>query len=175
MTGMGARIVLRQWQESDLDDFAEMNADPDVMRHFPKLLSREESTAWVERQRQAIDERGWGFWAVEVDTKFAGLTGLAPISTEFPFGPTVEIGWRFHKRYWGKGIAFAAARDAEMFAFQTLKLPELVAFTAVPNDRSQRLMQRLGMVRDPAGDFRHPRLPEGHPLQPHVLYRKTWE
>lgn len=171
---MSARILLRQWEDRDLDGFVEMNADPEVMRYFVQPLSRDESIAALERRRREIDERGWGFWAVEVDGDFAGFTGLSPVSAEYPFGPTVEIGWRFRRQYWGKGVAYAAARDAEAFAFRTLGLPELVAFTAAGNLRSRRLMERVGFVRDPHGDFQHPRIPEGHPLRLHFLYRKTW-
>lgn len=171
---MCARIVLRQWQDSDVEGYVEMNADPEVMRYFPKTLSRQESVAFLETRRGEIDRRGWGLWAVEVDGTFAGFTGLAPVSADFPFGPAVEIGWRFRREFWGKGYALAAARDAEAFAFRTLQLPELVSFTAADNARSRRLMERLGMVRDPEGDFLHPRLPEHHPLRPHVLYRKSW-
>jgi RimJ/RimL family protein N-acetyltransferase len=171
---MCARILLRQWQDSDLEPCVEMNADPQVMRYFVAPLSREETIASVERLSGEIDRRGWGLWAVEVDGAFAGFTGLSEPTFEAPFVPCVEIGWRFRREHWGKGVAFAAARDAESFAFRNLQLPELLTFTAAINLPSRRLMERLGFVRDLEGDFLHPRVPQGHPLRPHVLYRKRW-
>lgn len=124
------------------------------------------------RIRQALRDRGWGLWAVDVDGRLAGFTGLAQPTFSSPFTPCVEIGWRLRREFWGRGLAFQAARQAEAYAFKTLGLPELVSFTAVINQRSRRLMERLGFVRDPKDDFLHPRLPAGHPIQPHVLYRK---
>jgi RimJ/RimL family protein N-acetyltransferase len=171
---MCARVRLRPWQDSDFEPYAEMNADPDVMRYFVKPMTREESDDSFRRMSREIDERGWGWWAVEADGKFAGMTGLSEATFKAAFTPCIEIAWRFRREYWGKGVAYAAARDAEIYAFQTLKLPELFTFTAAINLPSRRLMERLGFVRDLEGDFLHPRIPAGHALQPHVLYRKIW-
>jgi RimJ/RimL family protein N-acetyltransferase len=165
-------IVLRQWRDSDLEPYAAMNADPEVMRSFPALLSRAESAASMERLRRAIDERGWGLWAVEVDGVFAGFTGLNVPSFAAPFMPCTEIGWRFRREFWGRSLAYQAAGAALLFGFGTLKLAEIVAFTAVTNVRSRRLMERLGFEHDANGDFDHPSIPEGHALRRHVLYRR---
>lgn len=124
------------------------------------------------RFRRGIDERGWGLWAVEVEGCYAGFTGLSEPRFTAAFTPCVEIGWRLRQEYWGRGIAFAAARQACHYAFETLRLKELVSFTTVGNERSRRLMERLGFSHDPADDFQHPTLEETHPLRPHVLYRK---
>ena len=165
-------ILLRQWTDEDLKPFAEMNADAEVMEFFPKLLTEAESAAALKRSRTCIDERGWGFWAVEVDGAFAGFTGLSEPKFVTHFTPCIEIGWRFRRDYWGRGIAYAAALEAESFGFNTLKLPELVSFTAAINARSRRLMERLGFARNEHDDFRHPSLSEESPLSEHVLYRK---
>lgn len=170
-TALEPRFSLRQWRDSDLEPYAAMNADPEVMRHFPTLLTKEASAASLERQRRAIEERGWGFWAVEVDGVFAGFTGLNVPSFTTHFTPCTEIGWRFRREFWGKGLASRAAREALRFGFESLKLAEIVAFTAAINDRSRRLMERLGFERDADGDFDHPSIPEGHVLRCHVLYR----
>jgi len=165
-------ITLRQWKDEDLEPYAGMNADAKVMEYFPKPLSVEESKESLFRLRVGIDQRGWGLWAVEVGGSFAGFTGLAePIFTAH-FTPCVEIGWRFRRDFWGRGIAYAAALAAESFAFQILKLPELVSLTAAINARSRRLMERLGFSRRECDDFAHPSLAEDSPLRPHVLYRK---
>jgi RimJ/RimL family protein N-acetyltransferase len=165
------QLILRQWKDADLDPYAAMNADAEVMRYFPAVLSREESAASLERQRRVIEERGWGLWAVEVDSVFAGFTGLNVPSFTTHFTPCTEIGWRFRREFWGRGLAFRAAREALRFGFETLKLAEIVAFTAATNERSRKLMERLGFEQDASGDFDHPSIPRGHALSRHVLYR----
>jgi RimJ/RimL family protein N-acetyltransferase len=165
-------ITLRQWKDEDLEPYAAMNADAEVMQYFPKLLSVAASKESLLRLRAGIDQRGWGLWAVEVDGAFAGFTGLAEPSFSAHFTPCVEIGWRFRREFWSRGIAYAAALAAESFAFRELKLPELVSFTAAINARSRRLMERLGFTRSESDDFTHPSLAEDSPLRFHVLYRK---
>lgn len=164
--------TLRQWRDDDLGPFAEMNADPEVMRHMPAPLTQAESAAMMQRLRDGIAERGWGLWAVDVDGELAGFTGLQSPAFTAHFTPCVEAGWRLRRKFWGRGIATAAAREALDFGFGTLKLAEIVSFTVLANERSRRVMERLGFTRDHAGDFDHPRLPGGHPLRRHILYRK---
>ena len=172
MALMARRILLRQWSESDLEPYAAMNADAEVMRFFPKPLTREESALSMTRQRAWIEERGWGLWAVEVDGAFAGFTGLAEPKFTAHFTPCIEIAWRLRKESWGQGIGLAAAQQAMAYAFGKLKLSELVSFTAVVNLRSRKLMERLGFSHDPGEDFDHPQIAEGNWLRRHVLYRK---
>lgn len=169
---LGPDFSLRQWRDDDLDAFAEMNADPEVMRYMPAALSREESAATLERLRAKIDEQGWGLWAVDFQGELAGWTGLASPTWTAHFTPCVEVGWRLRRNFWGRGLATAAARQAVAFGFERLGLAEIVSFTVPANERSWRVMERLGFTRDRAGDFDHPRLPAGHPLRRHVLYRK---
>ena len=169
---MNPSLLLRPWSESDLAPFATMNADVEVMRFFPHPLSREESRHTMERFQGDLERRGWGLWVVEVDGEFAGFTGLAEPRFSAHFTPCVEIGWRLRREYWGRGIAYAAARLAEDHAFSVLGLEQLVSFTVKENGRSRRLMERLGFSHDPKEDFMHPLLEEGHPLCQHVLYRK---
>jgi RimJ/RimL family protein N-acetyltransferase len=165
------QVLLRQWLDSDLEPYAAMNADGEVMRYFPATLSRAESAASMDRLRRTVEQRGWGLWAVQVNGAFAGFTGLDVPRFESPFTPCVEIGWRFRREFWGRSLAFQAARQALNFGSESLGLREIVAFTAADNTRSRRLMERLGFVRDGQGDFLHPALPDGHPLRLHVLYR----
>jgi ribosomal-protein-alanine N-acetyltransferase len=167
----GERVRLRGWQPADAAPFAALNADPAVMEHFPAPLSRAESDAMIDRMQALLLERGWGLWCLEVDGTCIGFTGLAVPTFEAHFTPCVEIGWRLARDAWGRGYATEAARLALRFGFETLALDEIVSFTATTNLRSQAVMQRLGMTRDAADDFEHPRVAEGHPLRPHVLYR----
>lgn len=167
------RLVLRAWRESDLAPFAALNADPRVMEHFPSVLTRAESDALVARLNAAIEQRGFGFWAVEVQAseQLVGFVGLSVPSFEAHFTPCVEIGWRIAFEHWGKGIATEGARASLDAAFRELGLAEVVSFTATTNERSMRVMERLGMRHDEREDFDHPALPEGHALRRHVLYR----
>lgn len=169
------RLLLRPWQDGDAVPFAATNADPAVMEHYPARLTRAESGAQLERIAEHITTNGWGLWAVESPgiAPFMGYCGLWPVTFDAPFTPAVEISWRLARPYWGKSYAFEAANTVLTFGFGTLGLAEIVSFTIPANLRSQRLMQRLGMVRNPADDFEHPKLPPGHPMRPHVLYRKT--
>jgi RimJ/RimL family protein N-acetyltransferase len=171
------RLILRPWRDSDLEPFAALNADPRVMEHLPGPLSRADSNAMAARIRELGAQRGYGFWAVEVTgiADFIGFVGLHAPTFEAHFMPCVEIGWRLAAAHWGKGYATEAAGAALDHAFGPLGLKEVVAFTVPANQRSRRVMERLGMTRNPADDFDHPTLPAGHPLHRHVLYRITPE
>ena len=165
------RLRLRPWRESDLAPFAAMNADPLVMEHFAAPLSGQESDAYARRMQAAIEERGWGNWALEEigGEPFVGFAGLSVPSFEAHFTPCTEIGWRLARSAWGRGYATEAARAALAFGFGELGHEEIVSFTALTNRRSMAVMERLGMRRD--GEFDHPRISEGCPLRRHVLYR----
>jgi RimJ/RimL family protein N-acetyltransferase len=169
------RLLLRRWRDADLAPFAALNASPEVMEHFPATLRREESDAVVQRFEREFDEQGWGLWALEARESgaFLGFTGLKlwDASSQLPFAPAIEVGWRLARHAWGHGYATEAAWAAVGYGFTTLELEEIVSMTAVTNERSQRVMQRLGMTRDPADDFDHPRVEAGHRVRRHVLYR----
>lgn len=166
------RLILRQWQTRDYPEFAKLNADPEVMEFFPTCLNAEESKALAQRLQALIEQQGWGFWVVELKATqaFIGILGLNSVSSILPFSPAIEIGWRLHSAYWGQGFATEAAQAALQFGFESLQLTEIIAFTALSNLRSQRLMQGLGMQRE-ALNFEHPALAKAHPLAEHCLYR----
>ncbi len=167
------RLLMRSWREEDLAPFAALNADPVVMEHFPSTLTRQESDALVVRIVNQLDTLGFGLWALEVKGtgEFVGFTGLAVQTFPAPFNPSVEVGWRLQRSAWGHGYATEAAFAALDYGFTVAELDEIVSMTAVTNLRSQAVMQRLGMTNDPADDFLHPNVPDGHRVQPHVLYR----
>jgi len=169
------RLILRQWRDSDREPFARLNADPVVREFFPRCLTRDESDAAITGAQKFIEERGWGFWAVEVKggAPFIGFVGLSAPGFKTHFTPCVEIGWRLAREHWGHGYASEAAVASLRFGFEKLTLEEIVAFTVPLNERSRRVMERIGMSRDPADDFDHPNVEPGHPLRRHVLYRMT--
>ena len=165
------RLLLRHWRDSDLAPWAAMNADPEVREFFPTVLTRDESTASMARFQADLETRGYGWWALEVRAtgEFIGFTGLDPVDDEVPF-TGVEIGWRLARSAWGHGYASEAARTVLAYGFDVLELPEILAITAAGNVRSQAVMRRIGMTRDPADDFDDPGVPEG-PLRRSVLFR----
>ena len=176
------RLLLRPWRDDDVDAFAAMFDDPAVMEFLTPARGRMSACAEtdraaieaiVERVRAHFDRHGFGWWAAELkETQaFIGFIGLSHIPFEAHFTPAVEIGWRLASAYWGQGYAAEGARAALAAAFTQLSLAEIVAITVPANARSRRLMERIGMTHDPADDFDHPRLAEGHPLRRHVLYR----
>jgi len=167
------RLILRRWKDSDREPFAEMNADPRVMEFFPDTLTREESDQLIENIESHFDNRGFGLFATELkaEGKLIGFIGLHVASFQAHFTPCVEIGWRIAVPYWGKGLATEGSREVIRFAFDRLKLENLVSFTVPENLASCRLMEKLGMTHNPADDFDHPKLPPGHRLRRHVLYR----
>lgn len=167
------RLRLRRWRPDDRAPFAELNADPVVMEHFPRTLSRAESDAFVDRIEDHFDRYGFGLWAVEVSDggEFAGYVGLWPADFAAPFTPAVEVGWRLARRFWGRGLAPEGARVVVADGFDELGLTEIVSFTSQINTSSRRVMEKIGMSHDPDEDFDHPVLDVDSPLRRHVLYR----
>jgi ribosomal-protein-alanine N-acetyltransferase len=168
------RLSLREWRDDDRAPFAAMSFDPAVMEYFLPFADRAATDAWIERMRAHNDEHGFAYWAVELPgvASLIGAVGLSRVRfAGFPFAPAVEIGWRLARPYWSQGYATEAARAVLEDAFGRLGLDEIVAFTLPVNHRSQAVMQRLGMTRDPADDFEHPGVSKGHPWRRHLLYR----
>ena len=167
------RLVLRQWRSEDIDPLAQMNADPKVLEYLPGPLTRDENLARLKIFSEHIRDFGWGLWAVSVPgvSDFIGWIGLWQVPFEAHFTPAVEVGWRLLPEFWGRGYATEGARASLKFGFEVLKLNEIVSFTVPENIRSRHVMEKLGMHYDPKDDFDHPKLPEGHRLKRHVLYR----
>ncbi len=170
------RLILRQWCEKDLEPFFQLNSDQRVREYFPGLLSCQDSDASVKLMSDHINKYGWGFWAVSlVQTNgFIGFIGLEDVHFTASFNklaPAVEIGWRLAFNHWGKGYATEGALAALRYGYETLNLKEIVSFTAVANQRSRHVMEKIGMHHNLEDDFDHPKLPEGHLLRRHVLYR----
>ena len=167
------RLLLRRWRDEDFTPFAAMNADPLTMRFMPSVLTADETRALMERLEEHHRLHGFGVWAVEATgvAPFIGFTGLQRVSFDAPFLPAIEIGWRLAPAFWGKGYATEAAQAALRMGFEGLNLDQIVSFTVEANKPSWSVMERLGMHRDTAEDFDHPRLPVGHPLRRHILYR----
>jgi len=165
------RLWLRRWRDADRPVFASLNADPRVMEHFPSVLTRGESDALADLIELHFVRHGYGLWAVEIPgtAPFAGYIGLSIPAFAAAFTPCVEIGWRLAAEHWGRGYATEGARAVLALAFGELGLDEVVSFTVPANVRSRRVMEKIGMTRDPADDFDHPSARAG--FERHVLYK----
>ncbi len=170
-----ARLVIRNWKDVDRGLFHEINSDEAVMAFFPFRRSRQEADALLDELRGEIARSGFGFCALELKETgeaigFAGIARTDVVPT-LPAG-TAEIGWRLAARHWRKGYATEAARELLRYGFEDLALDRIVSFAVNGNHRSTAVMERIGMRREPAHDFDHPRIPENHPaLKRHVFYR----
>jgi RimJ/RimL family protein N-acetyltransferase len=167
------RLLLRRWRDADREPFARLNSDPRVMEFMPGCLSREESDRLVDRIEAHFDARGFGLFAAELrrERSFVGFVGLSVPDFEAYFTPCVEIGWRLAAEHWNQGLATEGARAVLANGFDVLALEEVVSFTVPANVASRRVMEKIGMSHSSEDDFDHPRLPEGHGLRRHVLYR----
>lgn len=167
------RLILRRWKVADREPFYGINSDPRVMEFFPACLTREESDAVIDRIEEIFDTHGFGFFAAELRAtgQLAGFIGLSVPAFEAYFTPCVEIGWRLGAAHWNQGLATEGAAAALQWGFDQLRISEIVAFAVRENRSSRRVMEKIGMSYD--GEFDHPRLPEGHRLRRHVLYRKA--
>lgn len=172
------RLVLREWRDDDIAPFAELCADPEVMKFFPSPLSYEESLAMVMSIRERFIQNGFGLWAVDVEGRFAGYVGLNFTGPTFTtsFAPCHEVGWRLATWAWGHGYASEAAQEALRIGFSEYGLDTIYSWTTVKNRRSEAVMQRIGMHRRHDLDFDHPGTPGWHG-SPHLVYslsREQW-
>ncbi|SFT15330.1 GNAT family N-acetyltransferase [Paenibacillus sp. BC26] len=165
-----ARLRLRDWEEADLAPFAEMNADEEVMRYFPKPLSADETKVFYNNIVSEFAECGFGLYAVEVKetNRFIGFIGFHHATFESDFTPCIEIGWRLKKEAWGKGYATEGAAACLDYGFNGLGFSDVYSFTADMNKPSSQVMVKIGM--NFMKHFNHPRVEAGSPLCKHVLY-----
>lgn len=171
------RLLLREWEDRDRAPLAAILGDPNVRRFYPATATPKQVSAQIDVSVSLAAENGFHFQAAELKAtgELVGLIGIGvvppAIRAVIPGAPRVEIGWQFAERFWGQGLAPEAARAWLDAGWQSFDLPEIVAFTAATNLPSQRVMEKIGMTRNPANDFQHPNLPQGHPLRSHVVYR----
>ena len=165
------RLGFREWKDTDILPFSQMNQDPDVMEFFPRTLSLEESAERILNFKEYFERDGYGIYVVELlETKeFIGIIGFLRPTFKVNFTPCIEIGWRLRKSMWNKGYATEAGKRCLEYGFTTLGFTEVFSFTAVLNTKSKRIMQKIGMSK--FGEFEHPLLQNGSPLKTHVVYK----
>jgi len=165
-----SRLLLRDWKKKDIQAFAEMNRDPDVMKYFLKPLTEKESLEFYNRIQDEFSKCGYGLYAVEKkeDGAFIGYTGFHHIPFDIDFALEIEIGWRIKHDEWNKGYATEAAQACLLYAKEHLPFETIWSFTSIPNKSSERVMQKIGMEK--VKTFPHPLVPDNHPLKEHILY-----
>lgn len=171
------RLTLRPFKERDHASYMATHADPEVMRFYPAIWSKEQSAGAIQCAEDGLAKNGFDLLVIELQQtgEFVGTIGIVQLNDlmqkTLSGQPQVEIGWRLQHNMWGQGFAPEGAKACLDYAWGKFNLPEVVAFTAAINLPSQRVMEKIGMTRDKDGDFEHPKLPQGHKLRPHVLYR----
>lgn len=160
------RLSLREMAMADLDFVAAMLANPEVMRFYPSVLSRQESQAWIERQLRRYSEHGHGLWlAVEKATgEPVGQIGLMTQEVEGRSEP--EIGYLLDQKFWHRGFATEAGLAVRRHAFSTLDKPRVVSLIRAVNLPSQAVARRLGMEPEREVLFRE---------LPHLLFSVSRE
>jgi len=166
------RLRLRPWRQEDLDPYAAMGADRQVMEYFPALMSMEETIDHVQDLQERFRRWGYGFWAIESDDlPFAGFVGLSQPKIDAHFTPCVEIGWRLCREAWGRGYATEGAKASLKFGFEEKGVKEIVAMVSEANTPSCKVAERIGMMRDPVDDFDYPDDDPAWAYRACVLYR----
>ena len=160
VVGTTARLVLRTWDEGDVEAFYTVMNNEAVMRYLGGVQSREEWQGVADRVRAYQGELGHTFWIVEdrASGELLGWCGLKHIN--YPGAPNqgdMEIGWRFRTSAWGQGIAREAATASLDMAFGRFGAAFVVAVTFDINRASWTLMERLGMRYVPELDYVDPR------------------
>ena len=171
-TFTSARLGFRNWNDSDLDIMTTINADVDVMEHFPSIQSREVTLSFIERMQKQFVENGFCYYAVELLEKneFIGFIGLSKQEYNAGFEtPFIDIGWRLKKSTWNKGYATEGAKRCLEYAFKTLKLKIIYAIVTSNNDKSMRVMEKIGMKKH--STFMHPLIADDSNLKECVAYK----
>jgi len=149
------RLGFRNWEISDLEEMSATNADSEVMEHFSKTLSKEETKVFIERQQAHFEKFGYTYFATEL-LETGEFIGFSVLDFESEFTPATDIGWRLKKSVWGKGLATEGAKRCIEFAFKELLLTRIVSIFTENNLKSEMVMQKIGMLKK--GAFNHPKL-----------------
>lgn len=171
------RLILRTWEDSDLQKMFEINQDPRVMEYFPSLQDLEITGKFIKRVNSHFDNHGYSLYACDRkdSNEFIGFIGLFTADFDAHFTPATEIGWRLSSKHWRLGFATEGAKAVLNYAFNELKIPEIVSFTAMNNLKSINVMKKIGLHHDEKDNFDHPKLDVSSNLRRHVLYRLRYD
>ncbi len=167
------RLILRTWQPSDAESYYQINQDPKVIEFLPGTMTMRQVEAFILSMQQQWETKHYTLWATEEkhSGKFIGFIGLNALNLDPVLPPSVEIGWRLGSAFWYKGYATEGAKASLQYGFEQCHLTEITAIAVPDNQRSLRVMDKIGLKRDISADFNHPRLPANHRLSRHYFYR----
>ena len=156
------RLGFRAWNQNDLPLIEELNSILEVMRYFPSIPTTEQNKALLDRMMTLYDTKGYCYFPVEEinSGRFVGFIGMADQDYPSPFTPGVDIGWRLHPDFWGKGLATEGAKRILQFGFEEIGLDRIFSIAPSVNKASIAVMQKIGMVH--LMEFEHPKLKD-HP------------
>lgn len=172
------RLGFRNWTKDDLVEFAKINADLEVMEHFPKPLTENETSEFIQRLQNHYIKNGYCYFATEIieAKELIGFIGLAFQDYKTDFTPAVDIGWRLKKSAWGKGYATEGAKKCLDFAFNELNLDKIISTCIEKNFKSENVMKKIGM--EMKGKFNHPKLKEYPEYEKCICYeinKNVWK
>ena len=164
------RLGFRNWTKEDLNSFAEMNEDADVMEYFPKKLTKQETEEFIYRLLKHYNKHGYNYFATEIlnSGEFIGFIGLAYQNYKTEFTPATDIGWRLKKSAWNKGYATEGAKRCLKFAFMDLNIEKVISTCSQNNIKSENVMKKIGMIKK--GEFNHPKLKNHPSIEKYVCY-----
>lgn len=165
------RLGFRKWSKEDLNEFAKLNSDEEVMEHFPKTLTLEEVELFIEKLNSHFDKNGFTYYATEIlETKeFIGMIGLAFQEYKTAYTPAIDMGWRLKRSAWGNGYATEGAKKCLEYAFNTLGIKSIISVCTIKNSKSEKVMKKIGMRK--IGEFNHPKMAEQPEYEKHYCYQ----
>lgn len=171
------RLGFRNWRPDDLEMFASMNADAEVMAHFPKPLTSQESEAFLDRLQTHYETHRYYYFATEIRQtgELIGFIGLAYQTYSTEFTPATDIGWRLKRSAWGHGYATEGAKRCLEFGFSELHLDQIIATCTIQNKKSEQVMKKIGMTKHVV--FKHPKLkafPDHEHCVCYIMTKTQW-
>lgn len=168
------RLSFGLWTASSAHDLAVINQMPEVMRYFPRTYLAAETLAFAERQNKQYQTRGYCYYAVSLladQERCIGFIGMSYQRYDSPYTPAVDIGWRLHPDYWGRGLATEGAAYVLKHGHTVLAIDQIISVCPQDNISSQRVMIKAGMEQ--VGTFDHPALAAYPDLASCYCYRSS--
>ena len=164
------RLGFRAWRKEDVEEFAKLNSDREVMEHFPEILSKKEVEEFIEKLQSHFATNGYTYYATEIlaTKEFIGMIGLAFQEYKTNFTPATDIGWRLKRNAWGKGYATEGAKRCLEYAFKELGIKSIISVCTIKNNKSESVMKKIGMTK--IGEFNHPKLMNYPAYEKHFCY-----
>lgn len=165
------RLGFRDWELNDIEKMHEINSDEKVMEFFPSVLTKQQTTEFVQRMKNQFIEKSFCYFAVDKleDNKFIGFIGLSEQTYNADFTPCIDIGWRIKSSEWNKGFATEGAKKCLEYALNNLKIERIYSVAPKINTKSEHIMTKIGLKKQ--YEFEHPLLIKNEQLKTCVLYK----